>query len=857
MNNLDLVFSLFNINVFQQAKNNITDIQYYFDTNASTSGNKLIGELIDAIKTYNFDQIDLPLFNSILTRCGKTPAESSKIVGELIKWKSYNKKQMEPAKRFLDDIVANSIIQRANRLYDEHPADFLKYLKNAEFKTSTLDTLSSTAFGQIDINSVMENEMSDGVTSCFDFINQSFKPDCKYPMGQMGIICMPPGCFVGDTEVILADGTTKTMKELCETDQKNLTVYACDGDYPRISVAEKCIKTKEVTELIEIEIDDGGKIKSTPDHRYMMIDGSYKEAKDLKEGDLLMPLNIKHIPPRTKSDMSSGCYTQVWTRDVISGFMTHRLTADYIKKKHPELYYQRNLVAHHNGLDKDGKFNRYDNRVESILLIPDTQHRKIHAIKQMEDKKKLEGFLEVGKDTRINSDQVSDWNKRNWKDPEYREKMLKLLKENAPKARKNMDALLEKRKIEWGFDRVSYNVLNGLKYGKKLIEDGLAKTQEELIKIWDDTRMSWDKSTKKHIYYLNSKVPKLRSMKKALGKEFDNLFKHCKNYTNHEIVSVKKIVLDKPEPVYDIINVDLYSNFAIKTSENSGIFVHNCGKTLAAFNEALHMAAQGRKCHYLAMGDISYRDFIIRMCAIYSGLPFWDAKSNVKTIFNGISQLVGNNLEITIVPAGTLTVDEYVDYVLSRDFEILFADYDGNFKVPGLENNMYLAYGSVYEKLTKLTLAGKLVFIMSQPHKNFYGNEVLELSDVGESSKKIQSIDFLITRGRVVGNPNHLGKFKIAKNRRGEEGVEVGSIRLNNGRFMIVSDGVYDMLKQDKTKKNYTESDIRAMEASYAANANQIQHQLNQAANRMNNNGGGQRSNNQYSVSGPTPFSRP
>ena len=259
MNNLDLVFSLFNINVFQQAKNNITDIQYYFDTNASTSGNKLIGELISAIKTYNFDQIDLPLFNSILTRCGKTPAESSKIVSELIKWKSYNKKQMEPAKRFLDDIVANSIIQRANRLYDEHPADFLKYLKNAEFKTSTLDTLSSTAFGQIDINSVMENEMSDGVSSSFDFINQSFKPDCKIPMGQMGIICMPPGCFVGDTEIYTPNGI-ETLKELCG--RTNIEVYSFNGKEKIKSIAEKCIKTKEVSKLIKISTSDGGIIKS-------------------------------------------------------------------------------------------------------------------------------------------------------------------------------------------------------------------------------------------------------------------------------------------------------------------------------------------------------------------------------------------------------------------------------------------------------------------------------------------------------------------------------------------------------------------------------------------------------------------
>lgn len=609
MTDLDLALSLFNVNVFQQAKNNITELQYYFDTNGATCGNRLISELVNAIKDYSFDQIDLPLFNSIMARCGKTPAEGTKIINDIVRWKSYDKKQMEPSKKFIDDIVANSIITRANKLYQEHPSEYLKYLKNINYKTSSKDIFSTTNFKNLDINSVINQQMSDGVSSSFDFINQSFRPFCKYEMGQIGLISMPPGCFVGSTKIYTSEGIN-TIEELCG--KTNIEVYSFNGTEKVKSVAEKCIKTKEVTDLIEIQTNDGGIIRSTEDHRFLLSDKNYKEAKDINIGDELMSF--------------------------------------------------------------------------------------------------------------------SD------------------------------------------------------------------------------------------------------------------------SYLNIVVVSKKKINLEKPESVYDLVNVGLYSNFAIMTSENTGIFVHNCGKTMWAFAEALHMAIEGKKVLYTALGDIGVADFITRMCAIYSGLPFWKVKENLGAIYNGICQILGDRLDISIEPAGTVTVDDYIEYVEDKDYEVLFIDYDSNFKSNVANENMYLVYGEIYDKLTKLSLAGKLVFILSQPQKFVWKNEIIDMSEIGESARKAACSDFIITRGRVAGNPNHLGKFKIAKNRRGEEGYEVGSIRLNNGRFIILPDEVYEQLKRETTKRDYTEADINAMIAQYNRIHTNINRQINQAAQQY---GGGQ------PISGPTPFGRP
>jgi hypothetical protein len=168
-----------------------------------------------------------------------------------------------------------------------------------------------------------------------------------------------------------------------------------------------------------------------------------------------------------------------------------------------------------------------------------------------------------------------------------------------------------------------------------------------------------------------------------------------------------------------------------------------------------------------------------------------------------------------------VTVDEYIDYMMERlnEFDVLFVDYDSNFRQTQIDN-MYKEGGYIYDNLTKLTKAGKLVFIASQPKIGAWRNEVLELTDAGESSRKQHNVDVMITisRGLPGYNPNHIGRMKIAKNRRGEEGTEVPYIRLNNGRFRILTETVYSIIKGISEKRNYTDDDINKLLATDNSN---------------------------------------
>ena len=180
------------------------------------------------------------------------------------------------------------------------------------------------------------------------------------------------------------------------------------------------------------------------------------------------------------------------------------------------------------------------------------------------------------------------------------------------------------------------------------------------------------------------------------------------------------------------------------------------------------------------------------------------------------------------------------------DYDILFIDYDSNFKQTEADN-MYKEGGYIYDNLTKLTNKGKLVFSFSQPKIGSWNNEVLELTDAGESSRKQHNVDCMITasRGGLKFNPNHIGYFKIAKNRRGEEGIVVPYIRLNNGRFRIIPQDVYNTISCIPDKRNYTDADINRMIDMSNNQMMQIQQQMtiqqgqaNQSSGKSKSKGG-------------------
>ena len=104
------------------------------------------------------------------------------------------------------------------------------------------------------------------------------------------------GCFSANTKIALVDGRNLSFKELVNEDNKGKINYCYtileDGTigirqikYPR--------KTKSNVNIIKIILDNNEEIVCTPDHLFMLKNGSYKKAKDLVSADSLMPFRKK------------------------------------------------------------------------------------------------------------------------------------------------------------------------------------------------------------------------------------------------------------------------------------------------------------------------------------------------------------------------------------------------------------------------------------------------------------------------------------------------------------------------------------------------------------------------------------
>jgi len=97
------------------------------------------------------------------------------------------------------------------------------------------------------------------------------------------------GCLTGNTKISLLNGTEVPIKDL-PTD-KDFYVYSCTPEGEIVpGHAHSARVTRKNAELVEVTLDNNESIRCTPDHPFMMRDGTYKEAKDLKSGDSLMPL---------------------------------------------------------------------------------------------------------------------------------------------------------------------------------------------------------------------------------------------------------------------------------------------------------------------------------------------------------------------------------------------------------------------------------------------------------------------------------------------------------------------------------------------------------------------------------------
>ena len=176
-------------------------------------------------------------------------------------------------------------------------------------------------------------------------------------------------CFTGDTKVKMLDGTVKTFEELADMEKENpgqtYWVYSVDKHGKFVpGEAHNPRMIKETNELVYVTLDNDNVVKCTPDHKFMLKDGSWKEAKDLQINDSLMPLYTEIAP--------EGYMRVYGDRELLTdSFMTyptHRRVAEAVVDNLND-----GNVVHH----KD--FNHFNNSPENLQWMTWSEHGSYHA----------------------------------------------------------------------------------------------------------------------------------------------------------------------------------------------------------------------------------------------------------------------------------------------------------------------------------------------------------------------------------------------------------------------------------------------------------------------------------------------
>ncbi len=436
------------------------------------------------------------------------------------------------------------------------------------------------------------------------------------------------GCFSGETKVALADGRNLSFKELvkedkngkknfCYTVKSNGNIGIAKIDNPRI--------TKKNVEVIKVILDNNEEIICTPNHKFMLRDGSYKEVKELTNKDSLMPLNRKFS--KIGGRITIDGYEVVYDNKKRFWIFTHLLSDEYNLKNR---VYEEKQGNHKHHID----FNKLNNDPTNIIRMPKEEHMIFHtqhlekvlhrgdikekarqAHKTSEYRKKIIKWRAQPETKKV----FSEISKKLMQNPKYKQNLMKrymnFYDSNEDYRKRNNQLLNEAQKKYWANPKNRKRASEKVKKffeenpGAKEYLSNLAKEQwkdEELI-IWrrQKTREQWTPEFRKQrkdsynkTYYrktirlmkqvydndgslknfreirINNNDKSILSMQTFCSRFFDNdeekILEAIKNY-NHKI---KKIIkLNEKINVYDL-EVKETHNFALA----SGIFVHNSSK---------------------------------------------------------------------------------------------------------------------------------------------------------------------------------------------------------------------------------------------------------------------------------------
>lgn len=192
--------------------------------------------------------------------------------------------------------------------------------------------------------------------------------DSSYnPMSMLEDYYFSQSCLSLGTKIPLLDGRILSISELIKEYKEGNTNYVYSQNRITNEMEPGKIVWADVTrrnaEVVKVHLDNGEFIECTPDHRFILRDGSEVEAQNLKSDDSLMPLYLIHskTSPKQKGkpylryiDNATG--KKKWVHTTIC----------------PKTVPGKEFEIHH--ID----FNSRNNNPENLIEMKTEDHRKLH-----------------------------------------------------------------------------------------------------------------------------------------------------------------------------------------------------------------------------------------------------------------------------------------------------------------------------------------------------------------------------------------------------------------------------------------------------------------------------------------------
>ena len=364
---------------------------------------------------------------------------------------------------------------------------------------------------------------------------------------ESGAVAMGPvgydiGCFTAETLIPIVDGRSYPIGELAQTG-KEIWIYTLSKEHKIVITKATAKKTRTNAPLVRVTLDNGREIFCTPDHEFMLRDGSYRQAQDLISGTSLMPFD-------TRTDKDG--YTLV--RHPATGLnqRVHWVMArGGVLGRIPAFEGQRTIIHHKN-------FCPTDNRPENLKFMGDRDHMSYHKsiaernphFQSPEFEAKRKAALSAKAKTPEGHAYFAERGGKNF---------AKFWEQQPPGAARD-------------YALANHNGERGKRYllDYNQSEKGRAKSSE-----------------------IAHRVHTCETCGQAIAGGGFGIHNHRRSQHgyNHKVISIE--MLDRKEDVY-CLTVPDYGNFALE----AGVFVHNCGMLSARSDVPMGEATPERRLEF-------------------------------------------------------------------------------------------------------------------------------------------------------------------------------------------------------------------------------------------------------------------